>query len=366
MSTLKVEVVKINNVEKHPNANRLDLVTIHGWQCVAQKDEFKTGELCLYIPIDSILPDSVESKIFGPDSKVKLHHSRVKTIKLRGAISQGLIVKPELLGILEYKEGKDYTSYLGITKYEPQVKGNSSGANQQKSKKKKNPNFKEYTGIENFKNYNELFKPDELVVITEKIHGTNARAGWVPFFAATIWQKIKKFLGLAPKWEYVFGSRTVQLQNKLFYSGYYDNNVYAKNYQALDLKNKLPKGYVLYGEIYGSGIQKNYSYGCNQNETKFVAFDLMIDGEYADWKTFYGFCIKYDIPMVPILYSGPFDLKKAQELTKGNSILCPTQKVREGVVVKSIVETKTHMGRKILKMISDDYLLKIDDTTEFH
>jgi hypothetical protein len=68
--------------------------------------------------------------------------------------------------------------------------------------------------------------------------------------------------------------------------------------------------------------------------------------------------------MVPILYVGPFDIAKVKELTKGNSILAPSQKVREGVVVKSIENQECYIGRKMLKFISDEYLLK--DQSEFH
>lgn len=83
MSTFEVSVVKIDDVIEHPNADRLDLVQIAGWNCVIRKGEYQKGDKVVYIPIDSILPFEIESKLFPPDSKVKLSKSRVKTIKLR-------------------------------------------------------------------------------------------------------------------------------------------------------------------------------------------------------------------------------------------------------------------------------------------
>ncbi len=122
MSTLKVEICKIEKVEKHPYADKLDLVQVKGWICIVQKDSFTSEDLCLYIPIDSILPQEVEEKIFGVNSKIKLENHRIKTIKLRKIISQGLVVKPEVVGITKYNEGDDFTKELKIIKYEPPTK----------------------------------------------------------------------------------------------------------------------------------------------------------------------------------------------------------------------------------------------------
>ena len=94
MSTLKVEIVKIDKVEHHPNADRLDLLTIKGWQVVAGRDNYEEGDLAIYFPIDSVLPPIVKSRLFPPDSKITLTNNRIRTIKIRGAISQGMLAKP--------------------------------------------------------------------------------------------------------------------------------------------------------------------------------------------------------------------------------------------------------------------------------
>lgn len=363
MSTLKVEVLPIEDVQTHPNADALEIASIKGWQCVVRKDSFKKGDLCVYFPIDSVLPNTLEATIFGSDSKVKLHHSRVKTIKLRGAISQGLAVPPSLIGVLNPKIHLDLTSTLGVTKYEPPVKASPQRNCLGVSKKQSNPHFKKYTSIENLKNYPCLFEQGELVHITEKIHGTNFRAGWVRTHAGTWLKKVLKFFGLLPEWEFVYGSHNVQLQSRP-YNGFYEKNVYSEAVINYGLEKALRRGEVVYGEIYGDGIQKGYNYGCPPGVRKLVIFDVLRGGSYLPHDAVVSFCSDEMLPVVPTLYTGPFCLDKAKELASGGSVLYPEEKIKEGVVVRPFSESTTYMGRKILKLINDDYLLK--DQTEFH
>lgn len=369
MTDFKVKVVKINDVFKHPNADKLSICQIDGWQCVTQLDAYKPGDLAIYFPIDSILPETIEAVLFGPDAKIKLNKSRVRTIKIRQVVSQGMLASCDDFGI-KPKEGLDVTSMLGITKFEPPEPPASMRGGNQVSKKKKNSHFKEYGGLDNFKHHNRLFQDGEEVVITEKVHGTNFRCGLLPVEVNTFWKKVKKFFRVLPSHEFVFGSNKVQLQDKkAAKTGYYEKqgvgNVYEEAVIKYDMKNKFEKGEVVYGEIYGDGIQKNYAYGCKQGEHKLVIFDLMRNGEYISHDELVEWCKDRELDMVPVLYRGPFSEAKARELTKGNSVFVPSQKVREGVVIRSPLETKCSIGRKVLKLISDDYLLK-EDNTDFH
>lgn len=364
MSTHKVTVTKIVELVPHPNADRLELATVYGWNCVVPKGVYKPGDLCVYIPIDSILPGAVESKVFGETTKVKLSKSRVKTIKLRGAISQGLVVDPTILGLSNVKEEEDVTTKLGITKYEPPAESTPQSQAQQVSKALANPSFHKYTGLENIKNYPTVFEPGDEVIVTEKIHGTNFRAGWVPFHADTLLKKIKKFLFLAPKYEFVYGSHNVQLQSKSLESGETQLNVYAEAVKNYNLKEVLKPGEVVYGEVYGDGVQKGYKYGCGNGVRKLVAFDIMKDGTYLSPVEFSKRATEAQLETAPVLYAGIFNLEHVKSLSKGDSVLAPVQKVREGVVVKPLIESKCFIGRKVLKVISDEYLLK--DQTDFH
>ena len=361
MSQLKVEVVEIDEILEHPNADSLELARIKGWICIVKKGVFKSGDKCIYAPIDSVLPYILEDKLFS-DAKVKLSKGRIKTIKLRGSISQGLVINPKTVGMENKKVGADVTKELGIEKYEPPQK--SCKSNEPKYYKYRNPNFKKYTDMENYKNYVGLFKEGEPVVVTEKIHGTNWRAGWVPTVADTFWKKVKKFFGRLPEYEFVYGSRNVQLHDKKDWKGFYPGNVYYKIVEKYDIKNKLKPNEVIYGEVYGDGIQGNYSYGL-KGEMDLVIFDMMHDGDYMCPKFAETWCENRNLPFVPVLYEGPFSIEKIVELSKGASVLCPDQKVREGVVIKLTEEAATHMGRKVLKYVSDEYLL-LKGNTDFH
>jgi RNA ligase (TIGR02306 family) len=372
MSSHIVEICEVDDVQPHPNADRLDIVRVKGWQCVVGKGEYRKSDKVIYIPIDSVLPENVESILFPPDSKVKLHNHRIKTIKLRGAISQGMAVKPETLAVCG-EVGYDVGGVLGITKYEPPPPKEPGFRGRQTSPKQCNPYFHKYTDIENIKNYNSVFEPGEIVVVTEKIHGTNFRCGWVKSVPNTWWKKVKKFFGWLPEWEFVYGSRNVQLQDRG--SGattFYEENVYAEAVKKYRLKEVLDKGYVLYGEIYGDGIQKGYTYGCGKGERKLAVFDVQIQSHlnpnsqlYLDSAQLGQFVLDTKLPSVPIIYVGEYDEARIKSMAVGESVVAPSQKIREGVVIRPLHEAVSICGRKILKLINDDYLLKAD-TTENH
>jgi len=365
MSSLKVEILKIEEISEHPNADKLELARLKGWFCVIQKDKYKVGDKVVYIPVDSVLPETLEADIFGKDSKVKLSKHRVKTIKLRGAISQGLVVNLKDVGLVwDTAVGADVTDKLGITKYEPPSPRFQGMGNKTKKRYKSNTNFHKYTSIENIKNNHKVFDPEDDVVITEKIHGTNFRAGWVPYDPNTWWKKIKHLVGLAPKHEFIYGSHNVQLSQKLLYKGYYDKNVYADAVVTHNLKEKLGPGQVVYGEIYGPNIQKGYGYGLKEGQTKLIVFDVMQDGKYLNHINIPIFGALHSLDVVPVLYEGKFAEVDLDKIVGGKSSLCGCQKIREGVVVRPQVEAKCHIGRKILKSINSEYLLK--ENTEFH
>lgn len=370
MSELIVEVVEISAIEKHPNADRLDLATVKGWQCVIQKDAFKVGEKVVYLPIDSVLPPELEEKLFPPDSKVKLHNSRIKTIKLRGAISQGMIIPLSETDLPDsIKLGKDVKDKLGITKFE--LKTSQPGimsTKGNKTKKQRNSNFRKYTDIQHAKNYPTIMEGSD-VVITEKIHGTNYRVGYVKYSSLNFWNKIKRWLGFGQEYEFVFGSHNVQLQGLLKLlkkqPTFYKKNVYLEAVKQYNLRDCLNENEVIYAEIYGWGIQFNYAYGCKEDERKMVVVDVMIDGKYIDTEDAIQFCQDRNLPYAPVLYKGMYKPELLEEYVTGKSVLAPKQQpIKEGIVITAMHETATYMGRAILKHINPKYLLK--DQTEYH
>jgi len=367
----KVEIFEIKEILPHSNADRLEFALIEGWTCVVGKGQFQVGNLALYIPVDSVLPDDVENILFPPGSKITLHKHRVRSIKIRGQLSQGMLVTPEQIGIYEYKVGDSFAEKLDIRKYEPpEPKFQSNTSGNQVSKKNKNPYFKEYTDIQHFKWYKNLFEQGEIVFVTEKIHGCNFRAGWVPFVPRTFWDKVKYFLKITKPYEFVYGSRRVQLQYKKKYKGYYDDNIYLEMVKKYDLEKRIPEGYVVYGEVYGDGIQKNYNYGCVKGERKLALFDIQEVGKdyntYLNTNHFQDIVEYWGLPKVPVLYEGPYEANLIHRLANTHpSTLCSEQKIKEGVIIKPAYETQSIAGRKVLKYISDSYYLD-KNNSDFH
>ena len=100
------KVIKLTPIE---GADKIETATILGWEIVVKKDEYKVGELCSYIQIDTIVPEMPEYEF------LRSRKFRVRTIKLRSQISQGLIVP---LPNGNWKEGDDVTEILGVKKFE--------------------------------------------------------------------------------------------------------------------------------------------------------------------------------------------------------------------------------------------------------
>jgi len=237
----------------------------------------------------------------------------------------------------------------------------------------KNPNFKVYTDIGHFKYYHRCLDGLE-VFATEKVHGTNFRAGYVKYNAYNWWRRLLAPL-LRPfgmmKYDFAYGSHRVELTRKgKRTTGFYKQNVYYMMAEQYNLKDILYPGEVIYAEIYGAGIQKGYDYGCGDNEWKMVVVDVMIDGKYIDGVAAKGFCNNRGLPFAPIVYIGTFktfdEMNAIANPPGDKSILYPDlEKPMEGIVIKPLTETKGYMGRMVFKWINDTYWLA-KGNTDFH
>ena len=362
MSSLIVEVCKIDSIEKHPNADKLSIVSIKGWRCIVGLDNYRVGQLVVFCPPDSIIPQNLIEKY---NLEYLKKNGRIGTIKLRQYISQGLILDADP----SWKEGDDVSGILGITKYEPpEPEYNTSTP--KSSKKKINPNFDKYTDIENVKHYQDVFVEGDLVVITEKIHGANSRFGNLeivinpntPFFdKVELWIRKNIF---KQKFEFVYGSHNVQITNHSNRKSFYSKDVWGKMAEKYNMKNIIPEGVIIYGEIYGDGIQE-LTYGKENGEIDLIIFDVKKDDQYLGWPDFLEFCNARHLKTVPCLYAGIYQNGVLEKCTSGNSILYGDH-MREGAVIKSYDEDNDpRIGRKILKSISEEYLLT-KNRTEFH
>jgi RNA ligase (TIGR02306 family) len=355
MSSLIIEVCKIEEVTKHPNADKLDIVRVKNWNCIVGLNQYKVGDLVVFCPPDSIIPPNLIDKY---NLEYLRSNGKVGTTKLRGFISQGLVLDlPEG----NYKEGDDLAAVLNITKYE--VPESPAMPNQPK-KSRLNPGFDKYTDIENIKNFKDVFKEGDFVVASEKVHGSNARFANLEItinrklpFLFLVKNLFKKYI-LKQTHQFVYGSHNVQLEGRAKTNNFYGDDKWGQIAKKYDMANIIPKDYIVYGEIYGKGIQ-DLTYGLN--DVDLVVFDVKYKDKYLDWDAFYEFCKELDLPIVPILYIGTWN-EGVLDYTNGKSKICPSQ-IREGIVIKTVKEENNpKIGRKILKSVSPDYLTRKNGT----
>ena len=365
MSEFRVPVTKITDFLAIPNADKIELAKVFDFNVVVRKGQYKVGDTVIYAPIDSILPNELEYKIFGPDSKVKLNKGRIRQIRLRGAVSQGMLIDPSDTSLKNLTEGDDVSEKLGIIKYEPEApsyQSNLPRVRKERNKFYENPYFHQYGGLVNIKFYPEMFPEGSDVVYQEKLHGSNFRCGFLPQTPKGIWQKILKYFNKFPEQQFCFGSNTVQRQHssKKNTSTYYGEDIYAQMVKKYNLENILPANTILYGEVYGPGIQKNYDYGLT--ELEIVVFDIKVladDKKSNQWLNVdqvKEFCKQRGLPIVPELYRGPHSKELLQQHSKGASKI-GTQPIREGVVIRDPKETTCYAGKKMFKLLNEDYSL---------
>lgn len=357
MSKYIVPIMLIDKIKEHPNADKLEIAVLQGWECIVQKGVYKVGDKVIYIPIDSILPIDVECILFGPDSKITPSKNRIRTIKIRGEWSQGMVVPLTTLGIEEeIIVGTCVAERLGLKKYEPPQKSLPTVMKgKQVRKKDVEPNFTQYTDL-NHLDYNIFRMKEKNVVAHEKIHGTNFRAGWVLRTPRSIFERIGIFLHLIDKYRFVYGSRRVQLQDKKKWKGFYPSNVYEKTVQQYDLKNRIPRGIVVYGEVYGDGIQKGYTYGCTKGDTRLILFDIKEGDKYLGHDCVWMYAAKLGCFSVPTICTcTPFDLEKLKKASEGKSMLVGATEEREGIVVRPLKGENDMNGRLIFKLINPSF-----------
>ena len=361
-------VALINEIKEIPGSDNIEQGVIGGWNCIIKKGEYKVGDLVVVATTDAVIPVELSDSMNVTNYLRK--GQRVRTVKLRGVYSECLIIPFGMLVgrskfVKTWKEGDDLMEALDIFKYEPPVV-QVQLASGRKIRYQKNPNFHVYHKFPNLKNVPDMFDEEDHVQITRKIHGTNARYGIVKKLKLSFWDKFKKFFRLADEWieyEYVYGSHNVEKGSDS--QGFYDTDVWMKVADKFELKEKLwnlfkvakstgayqvDNGIVIYGEIFGSGIQKNYDYGLE--EIEFEVFDITMNGEYLDpMRTLY-FCDNLLLlPHVKVLYTGAWSQEVQDKHVFGNFIE-GTKIPHEGVVIKH------HTGErnKVAKVINPEYL----------
>ena len=421
MSEFRCDVVRVE-ILPHPNADQLELAKVGDYMAVVRKGQFVTGNLAVYIPEQAVIPEWLLKEMgMWDEAKQKgglagSLGNRVKAIKLRGVLSQGLVlalVKDETRdGVVTYGayrwspgiqteieelyhadggrqapvdawktegipsgrnfdifvEGDDVAEFLGIVKYEPalpsHMRGKIVGIDYGATAK---------YDFDNLKKTPTLFDDGEEVVITEKVHGTLIQVGVVPTDMAN---------------EKYFCQRVVISSKGMGAKGFVldhadETNLYAQAAKKHGLLEAMLEVFgeaadrqgapiFIFGEVFGktgsgAGVQ-DLTY--TDEVLDFRAFDICLGNRsqerYFAWDHFELACHKLNVKTVPVLYRGPYSKSVVLEHTDGNTTLSDKKQIREGVVVKSAVEARNqHYGRKIAKSISEAYLLRKGNTSEF-
>lgn len=354
-------VGQITEIRAIEGADNIELAIVGGWNAITKKGEFNPGSLVAIATTDAVIPQELSDKM-GVTNYLR-KGQRVRTVKLRGVYSECLIIPVVHIKASSIKEGKDLMEELGITKFEPPVK-QVQLSNGKKIRYQDNPNFHVYYKFPNLKNVAGLFTEEDEVQITRKMHGTNARYGIVRKTKLSFWDRVKKFFGLVDEWidyEYVYGSHNVEKGSDS--QGFYSTDVWRTINEKYGIKEKLWKhakeqgveilgaGIVIYGEIYGAGIQKNYEYGLK--DTEFQVFDITLDGEYLPTEITEVVAESLlELPHVEVLYEGNWN-QEVQNSFVFNNFIEGTKVPHEGIVIKHVTGDR----KKVAKVINPDYLI---------
>jgi RNA ligase (TIGR02306 family) len=334
---------KIKKIEPIQNADRIELARVDGWQSVIKKGECKEGDLVIFIEIDSILPLTSWSAFLQdknrPDKPI-----RVKTCKLKGTLSQGIIVPLDVLPIdagIVFEDGLDVTSLLGIEKHEPPIPVNLAGVQKSTFPSHLFPK----TDSERIQN---LWGEEFL----DSICG-------VPF-VARVKEDGTSFSAYYHNGECGVCSRNMELKmtedNK--------DNLYVKmfyKYKLNDLFRLIGKNIAIQAEAVGPGIQKNRSGLAEQQIRVFDVYDID-NHRYYDFVELLNFCIDYDLPQVQtvgiIILNKSTTLDGLFEMTVRNYE--GTNNQIEGLVFTSLKESYSKIlnSRLRFKVINPDYLIE--------
>ena len=371
-------IQQISAIEPIEGADNILKATIKGWEVViSKKDNFQIGDKVVYIEVDSVMPQKPEYEF------LRSRNFRVRTIKLKGQVSQGLILPLSILAgnfeLRKFEVGQDVTEKLGVTKYlSPSERDEIF--NQQRLDKIETNRLKIY--MKRYSWYRRLFlstnqkqsfpywvsKTDEeriqnipkvleqfkeaYVYVTEKVDYQS-----VTFTS----KKLPRYFGLLgkiiplKKTVFIVCSRNLTTNDK--------NSLYWKIAEKYQLKTilKYNPDLTIQGEQGHFNVQGN-KYGIK--EPTLWVFNIINHklGKHFSHNQIEHFCIKWGLQTVPTI--GYYQLEELGttvselvEFAKGKSEINPSIH-REGVVIRSVVN-----GQKVLsfKVINPDFLLKYDE-----
>ena len=392
-------VTKLENVRKHPNADRLLLADCFG-NTVCVSLDFTEGQTVIYFPTDGQLSAEFahanhlcrkdvngqpDTGYLDPDKR------NIRAIKLRGEKSDGLAMPLNCLeafgDISTLSVGDTIDVFNGheiCKKYIPRGRksGPHTGGNRVRKKKAPiAPLFLEHADTEQLAYNLAAFKPGDLVEITLKVHGTSQRTGYLPVLSGykrTLWDRIRRREGTPIyDWGYVTGTRRVVLET--YEGGFYGNNGFREPH-AKFFEGKLWKGEEVYYEVCGFtdtgapimpsvsnkptndkdfikryGETTTFSYGCEAPNSRIFVYRMTMtnpDGEVVEYTPdFMRYrCALMGVECVPVLwhgfipkvakdYAGTWIKDVAEDYYDGPDPIGETH-VREGVVIRIVNRPK--------------------------
>lgn len=334
-------VVRIDAINPIEGADQIEVAQIGGWKVVVKKGEYTAGSLAVYCEIDSFIPHSIAPFLTKPGQFPKVYNEvegqRLRTVKLRGQISQGLLLPISVRGSdglvvgALFTEGDDVTEFLGVQKWEPPQEFRAANA------KGSFPYFIPKTDQERIQNLSRSLEKwnaeNHQWQVTEKIDGSSM----------TVFYKDGE-VGVC--------SRNLELKDDGT-STFWET---AKSEGLVEKLIALGKNIALQGELIGGQIQGNaYKVG----EFQFHLYDIFdIDAQqYLTPKDAEGTALQLNIRHVPVLEQfTTFGVRMEDLITyaEGKSVV-GAKPEREGLVFKSLNEPETSF-----KVISNKWLLKND------
>lgn len=346
-------VQKIKNITSIPNKDRIVLADILGYHVIVSKEDFKVGDLCVYIECDSVLDPN--NPIFAQARK---RSSRIKTMKLGNVYSQGIAYPLSILGKGEWKEGDDVTAKLKITKYDEYGDSTEPVRVSNLTKKKYNklqilwfklfgfPQRKKggFTSLVSktdevrIQNIPEVLQNKEPVTVSQKIDG----------MSCTITLERTFFTN-----KFNVYSRNLRVGK--------DNSAYWKVVEMYDLEDRMSlmmeelnvPWLAIQGEVAGPGIQKN---PLKLKDIDFFVFNIITPTGRFGNKEMVEICYRYGLATVPIIsydYILPDTVDEILKYATGPSLINP-EVLREGIVVRS------QDGKHSFKAVSPEYLIRHD------
>lgn len=367
MSRKLVTLRKISAIIPIDKCDNIVLAIIDGWSVIVKKTEFNVNDMCLFFEIDSFIPASDTrfeflKKTTEFDGQTGY---RLKTMKMKGVISQGLALPfsmfPELSPGLE-----DYSDQLNVIKYDNAAQEHMQRPGLKAGKPRGSfPSFIPKTDQERIQNLTHLWHTlpsDAQFEETLKLDGSSMTC-YKTAYTPTLWDKIKSFFGYKLM-NYHFGvcsrnlelapdaNNTITFDNQGESSEYSQSNFWtaAKKYS---IESKLPVGYAVQGELIGPKIQANHEKVSTLEYYVFDVFDIST-GLYLTPIKRREFCALHNIPHVPVVDTAftPFQysLQDLLEHVDGESMNPGT--ISEGRVYKHLTSQLS------FKVINNKYLLK--------